>query len=66
MTKEAAPVKEANPEVAKTPEVAKAYSVSMRITTKEDGKQYEIGDDVSHFDSDRLKNLVERGLVKKG
>lgn len=39
---------------------------SFRGNTKADnGKIYDINEDVSHFDADRLKNLVERELVKE-
>ncbi|MFD1770877.1 hypothetical protein [Sphingobacterium suaedae] len=39
---------------------------SFRGNTKGDsGKVYNIGDDVSEFDAERLKNLVERELIKE-
>lgn len=34
-------------------------------TKKDDGEVYDRGADVSHFDEDRLANLIDRGLVKK-
>jgi hypothetical protein len=40
------------------------YTVIMRFFSK-DKIQYEIGDDVSHLDAERLDSLVNRGLVSK-
>lgn len=40
------------------------HTVIMRFFSK-DKIQYEIGDDVSHLDAERLDSLVNRGLVSK-
>lgn len=40
------------------------FTVIMRFFSK-DKIQYEIGDDVSHLDAERLDSLVNRGLVSK-
>lgn len=44
----------------------KKYTVKVRFADKDDfSKKYEPGTDVSDFDNERLKKLVERGIVEK-
>ncbi|MCL7987734.1 hypothetical protein M8998_07270 [Sphingobacterium sp. lm-10] len=46
---------------------AAKYTVLTPFADKDNfGKMYKEGDDVSHFDEDRLASCVKRGLVKKG
>lgn len=44
-----------------------SYRVVQKFRDKDDySKSYEIGDDVSHFDDERIEDLVSRGLIKSG
>ncbi|WP_293914681.1 MULTISPECIES: hypothetical protein [unclassified Sphingobacterium] len=46
---------------------SKKYTVIAPFADKDNfGKKWVEGDDVSHFEQDRLDLCVERGLVKKG
>ncbi|MGJ1196284.1 hypothetical protein ACR777_10485 [Sphingobacterium spiritivorum] len=46
---------------------SKKYTVISPFADKDNfGKKWVEGDDVSHFEQDRLDLCVERGLVKKG
>ena len=50
----------------KTSKASRKYVVVSPFADKDNfGKKWEEGDDVSHFDEDRLKSCIERGLVKK-
>lgn len=58
--------KVAGPKDAKTDKKAKKFEVVSPFRDKDDfSKQYEVGNDVSHFDADRLKDLITRELVKE-
>ena len=43
--------------------VAKAFRDAPEFVTEGQGNAYKVGDDVSHFDTERLKSLVARGFV---
>ena len=50
----------------KASKASRKYLVVSPFADKDNfGKKWEEGDDVSHFDENRLKTCIERGLVKK-
>jgi len=44
---------------------AMAFQDSKEYAEGSEPKQYEIGDDVSHFDANRISRAVEYGIIKE-
>lgn len=60
--KETKPAKEAKPKEAKP----KKYVVVSQFADRNNfSKIYNVGDDISSFDAERIKSCIEKGLIKE-